>query len=107
MGTDYYKLLGIDKNATEEEIKKSMPSTARLMVDDPSMIGGSASAEVKQQVFDVLRGWSQEGIFGAHITRTISLQKIDVEKLGKKVKPVVVGEVPVSQGTILDPQSQS
>ena len=23
MGTDYYKLLGIDKNASEEEIKKA------------------------------------------------------------------------------------
>lgn len=23
MGTDYYKLLGVDKNATDEEIKKA------------------------------------------------------------------------------------
>ncbi|KLO20151.1 hypothetical protein SCHPADRAFT_992253 [Schizopora paradoxa] len=82
---------------SEEEVRKSMPNSPRLIVEDPSMIGGNAPAEVKQKIFDSLTGWSQEGIFGAHITRTLSLQNIDVDKLGKKMKPVIVGEIGVSQ----------
>ena len=83
---------------SEEEIRKSMPNSPRLIVEDPSMIGGNAPTEMKQKIFDSLTGWSQEGVFGAHITRTISLQSVDAEKLGKRMKPVIVGEIGVSQG---------
>jgi len=82
---------------SEKEVQKCMPSSARLIVDDPSMIGGSAPAELKQQIFDTLRGWSREGLFAADISRTISLQQIDVDKLGKRVKPIIVGEIAVTQ----------
>lgn len=74
---------------------------ARLLVTDPSMIGGSAPQEMKQRVFDILGTTCQAGVFAANVSQTISIQQVDMEKVGGKLSPSVIGEVAVTQGLCL------
>ncbi|EMD33970.1 hypothetical protein CERSUDRAFT_117491 [Gelatoporia subvermispora B] len=65
MGTDYYKLLGVDKNASEEDIKKAYKKMALKW--HPDRNGGSedASKKFKQisEAFEVLNDKQKRAIY--------------------------------------------
>ena len=89
-------------NSSAKLRTESIPvNSARLLVSDPSMIVGTASKEFKQRIFDIHGLCGQAGLFAADINRSVSIKRIDVETDGDRIRPSLVGEVEVTQGSIL------
>jgi len=65
MGTDYYKLLGVDKNASDEEIKKAYKKMALKWHPDRNAGSEAASKKFKEisEAFEVLSDKNKRAVY--------------------------------------------